>query len=175
MNCPFCGSDDTKTVNRGKVGNTIKYVTHCNICNGEGPVAYIRTTDTDYFLKSEKYKIPHPLTPNFASNEANILWSKREPANYKQLFGGQGKVATCPFCGSDEVCDWFQLQKDDITDVVRWSCNKCNSYGPTFEAVRTGVWQSIGNSQEQLYDTPFGRILWRDVVMKAAEKWNNSR
>ena len=56
-----------------------------------------------------------------------------------------------------------------------WSCNKCNSYGPTFEAVRTGVWQSIGNSQEQLYDTPFGRILWRDVVMKAAEKWNNSR
>ena len=57
MNCPFCDNDDTKTLNRGKVGNTIKYVTHCNVCNGEGPVAYIRTNSTDYFLKSEKYKI----------------------------------------------------------------------------------------------------------------------
>ena len=175
--CPFCGdSTNIFTSSRGKVGSTLKYNKVCKNCNSEGPVAYLRSDGTNFYLKSEKYKIPHPATNKFIEDTATDEWNKRATSiSYSQLFGGQGKVATCPFCGSDEVSDWFQLQKDNITDVVRWACNKCNSYGPTFEAIQTGVWKSIGRSQEQLYDTPFGRILWRDVVMKAAEKWNNNR
>ena len=171
--CPFCGESlNILTGFRGKVGKTLKYNKVCKNCNAEGPVAYIRSDGKNFYLKSEKYKIPHPETSFFIEEAAINEWNKRTPATYKQIFGGEGQVATCPFCGSDEVTHWFKLLKDDVTDVVRWTCCKCNSYGPSFEAIRTKDWQQLGCSAEQFYDTPFGKILWRDVVIKAAEKWN---
>ena len=56
--CPFCGdSTNIFTSSRGKVGSTLKYNKVCKNCNSEGPVAYLRSDGTNFYLKSVKFHI----------------------------------------------------------------------------------------------------------------------